>query len=265
MQIVIPAFNEARRLPRTLTDLRARASELRSVVGDVEVIVVDNASTDRTAAVAAQYDCAELPVRVIRCDRPGKGAAVRVGFAASDHDVVAFMDADGATSLNALAEGWRLVTSGADVAIGSRAVAGAITHERHTWVRARGAALFRFASNRVVPGIADTQCGFKVLRGDLARLLAMEMVATGFSFDVELLARARRHRARLCEFAVEWTDVPGSTFVPSRHGAGAFVELAAIAWRVRRPLPVPVVRVLPGVSGTFETFPEALHEARLEG
>jgi glycosyltransferase involved in cell wall biosynthesis len=174
-----------------------------------------------------------MPVRVLVCEALGKGAAVREGMRHSTADVVAFMDADGATHLDALGDGMRVIAAGADIAVGSRAVPGAVTTERHSWARVLGARLYRRCTRQVAPGIADTQCGFKVFRGDLARAVFGDLVTTGFSFDVELLARAQRRGARIVEFPVTWDDVPGSTFVPLTHGASAFWELAVIARRVR--------------------------------
>ncbi len=111
---------------------------------------------------------------------------------------------------------------GADVAIGSRAAAGSDTAARHSRLRETGAKRYRALTARVVPGIADTQCGFKIMTGDLARLIVAELRTTGFSFDVELLGRCRMQGARIEEFPVQWADVPGSTFAPLRHGAGSF-------------------------------------------
>ncbi|GAA3520832.1 glycosyltransferase [Nocardioides daeguensis] len=247
LQIVIPAYNEERRLPRTLRELRRHVTAHRGVLGRVEVLVVDNASTDRTAEVARAADSAALPVRVVRCERRGKGAAVRAGLLATHADLVCFMDADGATGLDAIEASWRQVLLGADVVIGSRAVAGSETEARHCRTRSVGAAAYRRLAGRMVPGIADTQCGFKVFRGALARRAAQLLETTGFSFDVELLMRLRALGADVREIPVTWTDVPGSTFVPSRHGAAAFAELARIAWRCRaleRPTPAPAAPVL---------------------
>jgi len=232
MQLIIPAYNEAARLPRTLSALR-RHLAAHPVAGGVEVIVVDNASTDATAAIAREASSTALPVRVVGCPTRGKGAAVRAGVAVTDDALVGFMDADGATDLSALPEAVRLVSSGADVAIGSRGLAGSVTSERHSTARAVGARCYRRLARRLVPDIADTQCGFKLMRGDIARAVLASTRTTGFSFDVELLARARRTGARLVEFPVEWIDVPGSTFSPARHGMQSFADLAAISWRLR--------------------------------
>ena len=145
------------------------------------------------------------------------------------------MDADGATGLDALEAGWHRV------ALGRRR---RDRLPRGSRVRRRGPAAaapapraprcYRRLARRLVPGVADTQCGFKVMRGELARSVGADLSPAGFSFDVELLARLQAAGARIDEIPVTWTDVPGSTFVPARHGAGAFAELAAIAWRTRQ-------------------------------
>lgn len=240
LQMVIPAYNESARLPGTLGILRRHVAAGRSgLVARLETIVVDNASTDDTAALARRASSPQFPVAVVRCDHRGKGAAVAAGVAASDADYVAFMDADGATSLDALDRALVGLAAGADVAVGSRAHPDSVVSARHRPVRGLGAAVYRAAAARLVSGVSDTQCGFKVMRGELARRVFPDVRATGFSFDVELLARMRERGAAIVELPVVWTDVPGSTFHPARHGAASFVELARIYWRTRpesRPL-----------------------------
>lgn len=233
LQLIIPAYNEEHRLPGTLRDLRDHVTHRGWMPEQVEVIVVDNASTDATATVARDADSPALPVRVVHCPIQGKGAAVRAGIAATRAELVGFMDADGATGLEALDEAWRRLVLGADVAIGSRAVEGARTVARHSRLRERGARVYRQLAGRIVPGVADTQCGFKLMGGDLARRVGARLQTDGFSFDVELLARMRLEGARIAEFPVSWRDVPGSTFDPARHGLDSFRELAAIAWNLR--------------------------------
>lgn len=234
LQVVIPAYNESARLPQTLDLLwRHHLCGPSAPLTRLETIVVDNASTDDTAAVARAADRPDFPVTVLRCDVRGKGAAVRAGIAATDADYVAFMDADGATSLDALDRALDRLKAGADVVVGSRAHPDSVISNRHFAVRGLGARIYRGAAGRVVPGIADTQCGFKVMRGELGRRAFRDVRATGFSFDVELLARLRDLSADIVELPVGWNDVPGSTFRPVRHGAAAFAELAGIYWRTR--------------------------------
>lgn len=232
LQLIIPAYNEELRLPRTLRELR-RHLRGSSTTRDVEVVVVDNLSTDETVRAALEAARPGFPVRVVSCTTPGKGAAVATGMAVTDAPLVGFMDADGATCLDALDEAVRLITLGADLALASRATAGSVTDVRESRLREIGAARYRALTTRLVPGVADTQCGFKVMRGELGRALFAALRTEGFSFDVELLARAQASGARLVEFPVTWIDVPGSTFRPLRHGAGSFLELARIAWRLR--------------------------------
>ena len=174
-----------------------------------------------------------MRVHVIHCAEPGKGAAVRAGMASTDTDVVGFMDADGATALDALDEAHRLLALGGHVAVGSRGLPDSVSMVRTSWLRDRGARAYRGLAAKIVPGISDTQCGFKVMDGELARRVFAQLKTTGFSFDVEMLARMQLAGAHLVEFPVSWVDVPGSTFVPARHGAAAFRELAEIAWVLR--------------------------------
>jgi dolichyl-phosphate beta-glucosyltransferase len=241
MQLVIPALNEASRLPRTLATLRRHVLAAGDSGGILEVIVVDNGSTDGTASAALAESSPAMPVRVIHCETRGKGAAVRAGVAETSSDLVGFMDADGATDLAALAEAQRLIAGGADVAVGSRAVPGSVTTVRHSWMRARGATCYRSLTRRVTPSVVDTQCGFKVFRGGVARAVFANTRCSGFSFDVEVLGLAQRAGAVIVEFPVVWTDVPGSTFMPARHGVVAFWELARIARRLRRTSATTVV------------------------
>jgi glycosyltransferase involved in cell wall biosynthesis len=242
MQMIIPAFNEEARLPATLRALRAYALSAAELPRPpLEVLVVDNASTDRTSEVASYLDSPAMPIRVLRCDRRGKGAAVRAGIAATTSDVVGFMDADGATDLGALESAAMLLASGADVVIGSRAAPGSTTEARHGFGRTFGAAVYRRAAAALVPGISDTQCGFKVMRGDVARDVFARCATRGFSFDVEVLARCRQVDAEVVEFPVAWADIPGSTFSPLRHGLRSFLDLVVIARSLRRR---PTVRTV---------------------
>ncbi len=229
LQIVIPAFNESERLPRTIALLNdwlvANAREW-----DLDgVIVVDNASTDGTSDVARALDSEVVPITVVHCAQPGKGAAVRIGIHTTTSDRVAYLDADGATSFEALDHAMGLIDRGADIAIGSRAVAGSVTMVRHSRLREIGAAVYRWSTAKLVPDIRDTQCGFKVFRGPVARSLLAATRTDGFAFDVEVLRRAQLSGAAIAEFPVTWVDVPGSSFSTVRHGFGSFRQLANIA------------------------------------
>ena len=144
LQLIVPSHNEQARLPATLTELRAWANAARDGGGPpIEVIVVDNASTDATASVAAAHSSPALPVQVVQCDVLGKGAAVRTGIMASTAPIIGYMDADGATHFDALRDGLDLLASGADLVLGSRVVEGSSYHGRSNPVRILGAHVYR--------------------------------------------------------------------------------------------------------------------------
>lgn len=249
MEIIVPARNEALRLPDGLKALTAAAAALPC---GASILVVDNASTDSTAAIVREWPDEPVPVRLLQCTRRGKGAAVRTGLLASRAPFVGFLDADMATDLSALGAAIGLLVTGHQVVIGSRAHTASVVEDRHSLVRALGAAVFRGAARVIVAGVTDTQCGFKFFSGPLVRAAAAAMTASGFSFDVELLARCRQHGGAVTEIPVEWRDVPGSTFSVQRHAFSAFTELASIWMSLHadrnhgpRPRPIPIPPALP--------------------
>jgi glycosyltransferase involved in cell wall biosynthesis len=235
IEIIVPAHNEARRLPAGLAALCGKAA---SLPWPAAIVVVDSASTDGTGELVRDWPAGPVPVRLLRCDRPGKGLAVRMGLLATRAPLVGFCDADMATDLSALDPALRLLATGRHVVIGSRAVEGSVVEERHSAIRRIGAAAFRSLARRIVPGISDTQCGFKFFSGPVARAAALPLRTTGFAFDIELIARCQRLGATLTEIPVTWRDVPGSTFSVSLHSAGIARDLAAI-WLHHRPAPPP--------------------------
>jgi dolichyl-phosphate beta-glucosyltransferase len=242
IEIVVPARNEARRLPDGLATLCRKAAMLSLRAA---VLVVDSASTDGTADLVRDWPAGPVPVRLLRCDRPGKGLAVRTGLLATEAPFVGFCDADMATGLAALEVALSLLTAGQLMVVASRALDGSVTDERHSAVRRVGAASFRALARQVVPGATDTQCGFKFFSGPLARSAAASLRTTGFAFDIELIAACRQLGATLTEIPVDWRDVPGSTFSVSRHSVAALRDLAAIWLRYRpgrspEPAPAPL-------------------------
>lgn len=223
LEIVVPAYNEATRLPAGLAMLCGHMSRPWC---DPAVIVVDNASTDATAAVVSGFADGRVPTRLVRCARRGKGAAVRAGLLATTAPYVGFCDADMATDLDVLEYVLYLLTHGQPVVVGSRALSASVVEVRHGPVRAVGSALFRRLARAVLPGSTDTQCGFKFFDGPLVRTAAAGMRSTGFAFDVELLARCRALGGDFLEIPVIWRDVPGSTFSVGGASLNVLKELA---------------------------------------
>src|SRR5215470_16767802 len=166
IEIIVPARNEARRLPGGLAALCREAARLPVPTA---ILVVDSASTDATGELVRRWPAGPVPVRLLHSARPGKGLAVRTGLLATRAPFVGFCDADMATDLSALDLTLSLLTAGGHVVIGSRALEGSVVEERHSAIRRMGAAAFRCLARRIVPGVSDTQCGFKFFSGPLAR------------------------------------------------------------------------------------------------
>jgi len=230
LEIVIPARNEAARLPAGLALLCEKAETLPF---NVAILVVDSASTDSTAEIVRRWPDGPVPVRLLRCERGGKGAAVRTGLLATRAPLVGFCDADMATDLSALDVAIGLLTAGHSMVIGSRAHAESVVEVRHSAVRRSGATVFRMLGRTIAPEVADSQCGFKFFAGPLARCAALAMAAVGFAFDLELIARCQRLGADPMEIPVRWRDVPGSTFSVTRHSLVICLELASIWFMLR--------------------------------
>jgi dolichyl-phosphate beta-glucosyltransferase len=209
LTIVIPAFNEEARLERPL---RSYLDYCRGTQRSVEVIVVDDGSRDRTSSIVEQLADEYPELRLIRlAENRGKGYAVRSGVVNARGDLVLFADADGATPLCELVRLEQALAAGADVAIGSRVLdATGVTVKARFYRRVIGRAFHRLVETLTVRDIKDTQCGFKLFRGEVAHDLFSRMRMNGFSFDVEVLMMARRHGYRISEVPVNWTHQPGS-------------------------------------------------------
>ena len=204
IEIVVPAHNEAARLPEGLAALCRKAVTLPLRAA---ILVVDSASTDETGRLVREWP-GPVPVGLLRCEQPGKGNAVRAGLLATQAPFVGYCDADMATDLSALDAALRLLAAGDRVVIGSRALPASVVEARRSAARRVGATTFRALARRVVPGATDTQCGFKFFSGPLARQAAAPLRTAGFAFDVELMANCLRLGATLTEIPVRWRDMP---------------------------------------------------------
>jgi dolichyl-phosphate beta-glucosyltransferase len=220
LSIVIPAHNEVARLGATLD---ATIAYLRAERVEAEIVVVDDGSTDETAALAEARASAETPLVVVRLpENRGKGAAVRAGVLRARGERVLFMDADLATPIEELAKLQAALDRGADVAAGSRALAASAIEVRQHLLRESLGKTFNLLV-RALFGVhvRDTQCGFKLFTAEAARALFAEAVVDRFAFDVEILLRARG-RFRWEEVPVRWRHVERSKVSP-------FVDAPAMA------------------------------------
>jgi dolichyl-phosphate beta-glucosyltransferase len=235
LSVVVPAFQEERRLPATLERV---VGYLGGRGRPFELIVVDDGSRDGTAAVAAR-SLAALGERGRLVRLPanrGKGAAVRAGVAASRGAQVLVTDADLSTPIEELEALERACAGGADVAIGSRAVDRSLIARRQPRLREWSGRLFNLVVQVfALRGIRDSQCGFKLFRGDAAREVFRRARSDGFGFDVEVLAVARHLGYRIAEVPVRWRNDDDSR-VSLLGGAAAFLDPVRVRiglWRGR--------------------------------
>ncbi len=227
LSVVIPAFNEERRIEHALGALARSALDLN--IG--EVVVVDDGSADRTAEVVTRVARSNdaPPIRLIQhAQNRGKGAALRTGLLEASGDLVGFIDADLSVAPATFAHASREFGEGYDIVIGNREAAtdGARREGQPLLRRALGH-MFVATQQRIVGlPFSDTQCPFKVLTREAAQAIVPECSVDGWAFDVEMLVVAQRQGWRIRELPVQWTHVEGSTLRSS----------PSTAWRTMREL-----------------------------
>lgn len=209
MSVVIPAYNEERRLPPTLIDM---IDYFDRQSFSYEIIVVDDGSKDGTCEVVRKFERVRHQVKLIQLPKnQGKGHAVRLGVLNTHGKTILFADADGATPISEFSRLYGVITSGGEIAIGSRALASLDT-KVSTSVHRRllGRIFNRWVNTVLLPSITDTQCGFKMFTRDAALFLFRRQQSDRFSFDVELLYIATKAALKIHEVAINWTNIPGS-------------------------------------------------------
>ena len=230
LSVVIPAYNEAQRLPATLVRIRGF---LEARAQSFEIVVADDGSRDATAAVA---EAAGGPwLRVLRGGpNRGKGHAVRRGMLEARGERRLMTDADLSTPIEELPSLEARLDRGFDVAIGSRAVVGArIEVHQSAFRETAGRAFNVLVRLLLLPGIRDTQCGFKLFTAAAAQAAFEPVRLAGFSFDVEAIYIARRRGLRVAEVPVLWrNDV--ATRVGGVSGTRAFLDLLRIRLNAAR-------------------------------
>lgn len=209
ISIVVPAYNEERRLPPTMIDIIDFFDRKGC---RYEVVVVDDGSSDNTAEVVRKFERVRPEVRLIQLPKNhGKGHAVRLGVLNSHGKRVLFADADGATPIQEVERLQAALEAGNDIAIGSRAKASSETRVATSIHRKVLGRVFNRCVNAILlPSIADTQCGFKMFNRKAALFLFRRQTSDRFSFDVELLFLAHKAGLRIAEVPINWTNVPGS-------------------------------------------------------
>lgn len=238
LSIVVPVWNEERRLPICLQRLEEEADAAAAAAGVqlTSVIVVDDGSTDRTPAILQDFDGLSGRFRYQRFERAtrGKGAAVRAGMLAVETDLALMSDVDLSTPLDELAKLVAALTDGADVAIGSRGLDESNVLVHQPWYRELAGKTFNVLI-RTVTGLPwrDTQCGFKLFRLATARRLFELQRVDGFAFDVELLVLARRLGLKVAEVPVRWVNDPDTHVGLFSSSSQMALDTFRIAYRNR--------------------------------
>lgn len=249
LSLVIPAFNEEERLPALLDALAESAGSAVAAAGYelLESVIVDDGSDDRTATILADRAAAQPGLAPVlgAGENRGKGAAIAAGVERARGSLVLLADADLSTPLDELPKLAGALAAGADLAIGSRAVPGAIVERGPVHRKLLG---WGFNGTvRALTGlpIRDTQCGFKLLPAEVARQLLTGLTCPGFAFDVELLMRAQRAGLRIAEVPVTYVHDPRSRVEVVAASYRMLRDVGSIAYRYRlrrssAPDPVPV-------------------------
>lgn len=243
--IVIPALDEATAIGATVAAVRSALAPL-DADGGVEVIVVDDGSTDATADAALAGGADQV---VVQPQNTGKGAAVRAGMAAARGRTVAFTDADLSYSPDQLLGVVAEIEAGWDVAVGSRRHPDAVTEQGAGSVRDIGSRVINLVTTAVLLSHPhDTQCGLKAFRQDVARVVFGLGRVDGFAFDIEVLHLVERHGFSLVEVPVRLASSGTSTVHAVRDG----IRLLRDVWRIRHWSATGVYELPEGVGGPTE-------------
>jgi glycosyltransferase involved in cell wall biosynthesis len=201
LSIIIPAHNEELRLPRTLMQV---FSFLEQQTYQAEVVVVENGSSDRTLELAHEFAAIHPNLLVLHEEQPGKGNAVRRGVMEATGEYRFICDADLSMPIEEVGKFLPPVSTGFDVVIASREAPGAVRYNEPPYRHWGGRAINLVIRLLILPGLKDTQCGFKCFRAGAAEKLFSQQTLGGWSFDIEILYLARKKRMSIREVPVQW-------------------------------------------------------------
>ncbi|MCL5435650.1 MAG: glycosyltransferase family 2 protein [Patescibacteria group bacterium] len=230
LSVIIPAYNEERRIAATLESVDAYLSKQKY---SYEVVIIDNGSNDSTYELVKKIAEGVKHIKVDETHQKGKGGAVAHGIVKhADGEYIMFMDADNATPISEIEKFWPQLEQGFGVVIGSRYLAGANVTQKQP--------LYRIVLSRMsnlliqilaVPGIKDTQLGFKVFTRAAAKDIFHRITVFGWGFDMEVLTIARAHGFKIKEVPVLWREQGGS-HVPLSAYVRSLIDLFKIKWNL---------------------------------
>jgi dolichyl-phosphate beta-glucosyltransferase len=235
LSIVIPAFNEEQRLPRLIEELASSAEPMaaRSGFSFLEGVIADDGSRDSTPALVREAAAVHSFVRFVSADRKrGKGAAVAAGVRAARGDYVLLTDLDLSTPLTDLNRLAGAILEGADIAIGSRVLAGSVVKEAPAYRKRLGRGFNLTVRVLTGLGFGDTQCGFKLLATAAARELLAVQMCRGWAYDVELLMRARLADLDVVEVPVTYVHDRRSQMKVAIAAVPMFLDVVRLSLRL---------------------------------
>lgn len=233
LTVVIPAYNEEKRLPETLKKIHEYLAKKNFTY---EIIVVDDGSRDGTIKVAESFQELEPGLRVLRNPRNmGKGFTVRNGMLNGRGKLLLFTDSDLSTPIEDFDKFLPQFEKGYDVVIGSRALAESDIKVSQPIHRVIMGKVFNLIVRTMFwTKIKDTQCGFKCFTRAAVQAVFPKQQVWGFGFDVEVLFIARKLGFKICEYPVEWSDSPDTRVSPIRDSVDMFIDLVKIRWDLRK-------------------------------
>ncbi|MEK6255682.1 MAG: glycosyltransferase family 2 protein [Chloroflexota bacterium] len=233
LSIIIPAYNEEKRLPATLQTI---ASFLEKQTYQAEVIVVENGSHDRTLETAEQFTTQHANFRVIKETARGKGLAVQRGMLEALGEYRFMCDADLSMPIDEVNGFLPPIQVDADIVIGSREAPGAIRYDEPAYRHFGGRFVNTLIRWAALPGLHDTQCGFKCFRAAVAEDLFKHQTINGWSFDIELLYIAKLRGYNIVELPIPWYYSPDSHVQPVKDTIRLSLDILDIRRNARRGL-----------------------------
>ena len=233
LSIIIPAHNEANRLPDTLEQV---FGFLKKQTFTAEVLVVENGSSDKTFEIAQGFAAHHANLRVIQNDWRGKGLAIQRGIQEAQGEYLFLCDADLSMPIAEISKFIPPQLPKVDIAIASREAPGAVRYHEPYYRHFTGRVFNTLIRLLVLPTLQDTQCGFKCIRADVARDIFRYQTLTGWAFDVEMLFIARHHRYQVVEIPIHWYFNADSKISVLRDSLRMFLDLLVIRRNARRGL-----------------------------
>jgi dolichyl-phosphate beta-glucosyltransferase len=231
LSIIIPAHNEENRLPGSLEQV---FDFLSKQAYTAEVIVVENGSQDRTYEVVLEFAKKHANLHVIRNEKRGKGLAIQRGVGEAKGEYIFMCDADLSMPIEEISKFLPPQLKQVDIAIGSREAPGSVRYNEPSYRHLTGRVFNTMIRWLVLPGLQDTQCGFKCIRSAVAQNILPYQTLTGWAFDVELLYIARHHGYDVIEIPIDWYFNADSKINVLRDSLRMFLDLLLIRRNARR-------------------------------